>query len=67
MKVVEGIATNVGVAKVMLTVFKSNNRAVEWYTQLGYHEDEFSPRPRKLRNGTVKEPSYIILSKPIKS
>jgi N-alpha-acetyltransferase 40 len=66
MRVVEVFAKNVGVSKVMLTVFRSNNGAVKWYDKLGYREDEFSPGPRKLRNGTVKQPSYIILSKPIK-
>ncbi|KAL6242273.1 N alpha-acetyl-transferase [Rhinocladiella similis] len=63
MSIVEGIGRNMGLVKVMLTVFKANNRAVRWYTKLGYVEDEFSPGPRKLRNGTVKEPNYIILSK----
>ncbi|KAK4939135.1 N alpha-acetyl-transferase [Elasticomyces elasticus] len=62
--VVENIGRKVGVTKVMLTVFKANQRAVDWYINLGYAEDEFSPGPRTLRNGTVKEPSYIILSKP---
>lgn len=60
---VESIGQNVGVTKAMLTVFRANNRAVDWYHRLGYKEDEFSPGPRKLRNGTTKEPSYIILSK----
>jgi N-alpha-acetyltransferase 40 len=64
MAVVEDIAHNVGVAKVMLTVFRANDRAISWYFTLGYQEDEFSPGPRKLRNGTIKQPSYAILSKP---
>ncbi len=63
MSFVEAIGREVGVEKAMLTVFKSNNRAVKWYEKLGYAEDEFSPEPRKLRNGTVKEPTYVILSK----
>lgn len=63
--VVEDIGRKVGVTKVMLTVFKANQRAVDWYFRLGYAEDEFSPGPRKLRSGTVKEPTYIILSKPL--
>lgn len=67
MDVVEVIGRNVGVTKVMLTVFKANIRAVQWYIKLGYAEDEFSPRARKLRNGTIKEPTYIILSKPLTS
>ena len=64
--IVEAFAQNVAVSKVMLTVFRANTRAVDWYAKLGYQEDEFSPGPRKLRNGTVKEPSYIILSKQVK-
>ena len=63
MHVVEGFASNVRVAKVMLTVFRANQRAITWYTKLGYQEDEFSPGPRKMRNGTTIQPSYIILSK----
>jgi ribosomal protein S18 acetylase RimI-like enzyme len=63
MHVVEAFAQNVAVSKVMLTVFRTNRRAVDWYTKQGYQEDEYSPGPRKLRNGTVKQPSYIILSK----
>ncbi|KIV77767.1 hypothetical protein PV11_09548 [Exophiala sideris] len=65
MNVVEDIGKNVGVTKVMLTVFRANQRAVDWYIKLGYAKDEYSPGPRKLRNGTVKEPSYIIFSKPM--
>lgn len=64
--IVEDVARNVGASKVMLTVFRANKRAVDWYLRLGYQEDEFSPGPRKLRNGTVKQPSYIILSKQVK-
>ncbi|EXJ79435.1 hypothetical protein A1O3_08937 [Capronia epimyces CBS 606.96] len=63
MQIVEAIGQNVGVTKAMLTVFKTNTRAVNWYYRLGYREDEFSPGPRRLRNGTIKEPSHIILSK----
>lgn len=67
MSIVESIGRNVGLVKVMLTVFKANDRAVRWYTKLGYVEDEFSPGPRKLRNGTVKEPNYIVLSKTLRN
>ncbi|RMD44278.1 hypothetical protein DV735_g766, partial [Chaetothyriales sp. CBS 134920] len=63
---VEAIGARVGVAKAMLTVFRSNKSALGVYERLGYEEDEFSPQPRKLRNGTVKEPSYVILSKTLK-
>jgi ribosomal protein S18 acetylase RimI-like enzyme len=63
METVEGVGRKVGVEKSMLTVFKANKRAVKLYETLGYGEDEYSPKPRKLRNGTVKESSYVILSK----
>ena len=46
---------------------RANQRAVDWYSRLGYVEDEFSPGPRKFRNGTAKEPSYFILSKGLKT
>lgn len=60
---VEDIGRKVKVGKAMLTVFKSNQRAVKWYDRMGYIMDDFSPIPRVLRNGTIKEPSYVILSK----
>lgn len=63
MNEVESIGQRVGVEKCMLTVFRSNKKAVRWYERLGYSVDDFSPGPRVLRNGTVKEPSYTILSK----
>lgn len=64
--VIESIGKNVGLEKVMLTVFRSNTRAVTWYQALDYVEDEYSPAPRRLRNGTIKEPTYIIMSKRLK-
>ena len=67
MNLVEEVGRRVGVEKAMLTVFKANERAVKMYQSLGYREDEFSPAPRKLRNGTVKEPSYVIFSKDLRS
>lgn len=51
------------VNKAMLTVFKANEKALHFYEKLGYEEDDFSPRPKRLRNGIVKEADYIILSK----
>ena len=66
MAVVEGVGRRAGVDKAMLTVFKANARAVKMYEGLGYSEDEFSPPPRTFRNGTVKEPSYVILSKDLR-
>lgn len=62
-KMMEDVGVNAGVEKAMLTVFVANEAARAFYKRLGYEEDEFSPRPRKLRKGVVKVPDYIILSK----
>ncbi|KAA8649020.1 N-terminal L-serine N(alpha)-acetyltransferase NAT4 [Aspergillus tanneri] len=62
----ENIGRRVGLEKAMLTVFKSNTQAMRFYDKLGYTEDEFSPKPRRLRNGLVKEPDYRIMSKPLR-
>ncbi|KAI4196777.1 MAG: hypothetical protein LQ350_006347 [Teloschistes chrysophthalmus] len=66
MMLVEGVGTKAGVAKSMLTVFVENQAAMRFYEKLGYSEDEYSPEPRKLRNGTIKMPTYSILSKSLK-
>lgn len=66
MEVAEQIGHEIGVDKAMLTVFKSNDRAVKWYKKRGYEVDEYSPEPRKLRDGTVIELKYLILSKRLK-
>lgn len=63
---VEEIGRKIKVEKAMLTVFKSNKRAVKWYHRIGYSVDDFSPQPRIMRNGTIKEPKYIILSKSLR-
>ncbi|KAJ5373949.1 hypothetical protein N7517_005955 [Penicillium concentricum] len=62
----EGIGRAVGLEKSMLTVFKSNEIARRFYERLGYEVDEYSPRPRMLRNGTIKDVDYLILSKRLK-
>ncbi|CAG8909390.1 unnamed protein product [Penicillium egyptiacum] len=62
----EGIGRAIGLEKSMLTVFKSNESARRFYERLGYEVDEYSPRPRKLRNGTIKDVDYLILSKMLK-
>ena len=59
----EEVGRKAEVKKVVLTVFKRNKAAVEFYERLGYEEDEYSPRPKKLRNGVVKELDYLIMSK----
>ena len=65
MEMMEEVGKKAGVEKAMLTVFKANKAAIRFYERLGYEEDEYSPRPRKLRGGVVKEPDYMILSKPL--
>ncbi|KAL8837784.1 MAG: hypothetical protein Q9170_002402 [Blastenia crenularia] len=63
MGLMETVGSNAGVQKSMLTVFVENNAAINFYNKLGYTKDDFSPEPRTLRNGTVKMPTYVILSK----
>uniref|UniRef100_A0A093Y2A4 N-alpha-acetyltransferase 40 n=1 Tax=Talaromyces marneffei PM1 TaxID=1077442 RepID=A0A093Y2A4_TALMA len=63
MTLFEDTGRRIGLEKGMLTVFRANNAAMKFYERMGYDVDEFSPGPRKLRNGTVKEPDYLILSK----
>ncbi|KAB5584902.1 acyl-CoA N-acyltransferase [Coniochaeta sp. 2T2.1] len=57
------VALNTGLHKVMLTCFVSNNRALNWYRQLGFQTDAISPQQRTLRSGRVFIPDYVILSK----
>ena len=59
----EEVGRRVGVAKVMLTVFRGNEGARGFYAGLGFGVDEGSPRGRVLRGGGVKEADYLILSK----
>lgn len=66
MGIMEEVGRKVGVEKGMLTVFLENEGALRFYKKLGYVEDDYSPRPRKLRSGVVKKPDYIILSKALK-
>lgn len=66
MGLMEKTGINAGVEKSMLTVFMENEAALKFYDKLGYTEDEYSPGPRKLRNGRVKMPTYTILSKSLR-
>lgn len=63
MGVLEEVGRRAGVQKAMLTVFRRNEGAVGFYEGLGYGVDEYSPKPKRLRNGVVKEVDYLILSK----
>ncbi|PYH78408.1 acyl-CoA N-acyltransferase [Aspergillus uvarum CBS 121591] len=63
MRVFLRIGEQLGMAKSMLTVFRANEAAIRFYERLGFGVDESSPRPRRLRNGTVKDPDYRILSR----
>ena len=63
----EEVGRRVGVEKLMLTVFRANENALAFYTRLGYGVDEFSPEPRRLRSGVLKESDYLILSKDLLS
>ena len=65
MQYVEEIAVKVGVEKAMLTVFTSNEVTERFYRKIGYVDDEYSPQPKQLRNGLVKRPDYIIMSKAV--
>jgi N-alpha-acetyltransferase 40 len=67
MSVFEEIGRNVGMEKTMLTVFKRNQDAVGFYDQLEYVVDEFTPQPKILRNGIVKESTYVVLSKQLRN
>ncbi|KAK9479286.1 hypothetical protein V1514DRAFT_33861 [Lipomyces japonicus] len=58
----ESIGRQERICKTMLTVF-SANPALLFYTRHDYNPAEHSLTERKLRNGTVKLPSYYILEK----
>lgn len=64
--IVEAIGRSVGVDKSMLTVFRSNEKAVKVYEHLRYEVDEYSPQDRVFRDGTVKQSDHLILSKRLK-
>ena len=64
MNVVEGIAENVEVDKVMLTCFLSNKKAHSFYTRRGYMTDACSPDDRGTRTKTIKV-DYVIMSKTV--
>ncbi|KAI9729531.1 MAG: hypothetical protein M1834_006727 [Cirrosporium novae-zelandiae] len=67
MMIMEQVGTQIKLEKAMLTVFVKNEQARKFYEKIGYDVDEYSPQPKKLRGGVIKEPSYVILSKPLKA
>ncbi|KAL1965892.1 hypothetical protein VTN77DRAFT_5025 [Rasamsonia byssochlamydoides] len=66
MSLFEEIGQRIGLEKAMLTVFRANVAARKFYDRLGYEVDEFSPQPKRLRDGKVKEVDYLILSKKLR-
>lgn len=63
MDVMETFTKNAGFDKAMLTVFAENESARRFYEKRGYFVDESSPEERRMRNGKVKKPDYLILGK----
>ena len=59
MVLMEAIASHMKMKKVMLTVFKANHSALDFYTYLHYNIDESSPSKHN------EEADYEILSKSI--
>ncbi len=55
------------IAKVMLTCFLRNARALGFYRRRGFDTDANSPPlgRRILRGGKAHAPDYVILSKPV--
>ena len=66
LKMFEDAGRAAQVQKAMMTVFRANGGALRLYEKLGYREDEYSPRPKKLRGGIVREADYVIWSKNLK-
>lgn len=67
MQMLELIGRNIGVQKLMLTVFTSNDGAVRFYERVGFvwYDEEPALPARRLRTGFTREtkPSYVILAK----
>ncbi|KAJ3204560.1 hypothetical protein HDU82_005755 [Entophlyctis luteolus] len=60
MRIHEAIGKKLGLRKSMLTVFKANERAIRFYTRLGYSCDRISPSIA-LTEQEAKDYSYEIL------
>lgn len=64
--IAEHVARKIGLDKVMLTCFLSNERALKFYRMQGYDIDSCSPQDRKTRNKILKA-DYTIMSKEVPS
>lgn len=64
MDIAESIAKKVGVDKLMLTCFSSNESARSFYVKRGYATDVSSPEDRTTRGKVIKT-DYVILSKDV--
>lgn len=65
MDLVDVMGKRMRVEKIMLTVFRTNKKASDWYQRRGFREDDCSPKTKKLRSGAVRQCEYIIMSKEI--
>lgn len=70
MRIMELIGRTVGVNKAMLTVFTSNQIALDFYDRVGYqwYDEEQTPTCKSLRSGVTEKPrpTYVILAKDLK-
>jgi ribosomal protein S18 acetylase RimI-like enzyme len=66
MSLVESAGRSAGMSKAMLTVFRNNTSARAFYEALRYAVDEYSPEPKVLRGGVIKQPDYDILFKSLR-
>lgn len=62
MELIENVAREAGVEKIMLTCFLSNANALGFYRKLGFERDACSPGDRRTRRKVVKA-DYVIMSK----
>lgn len=62
MELIENVAREAAVEKIMLTCFLSNANALAFYRKLGFERDACSPGDRETRRKVVKA-DYVIMSK----
>ncbi|EGV60734.1 hypothetical protein CANTEDRAFT_111433 [Yamadazyma tenuis ATCC 10573] len=49
--------------RTSLTVFSANEKALKWYSKLGYHRSPDSPKDRRLRSGKLVKPTYYLMTR----